>query len=85
MLAALVDEKGGFDARGGIAQPLQDARPLGQHKEAPAVYEALGFKDDPSKRDDEELFVGREAVPEWTPGRCMRGPIPGRTRILPRK
>ena len=53
-----------------------------QHKEAPAVYEAVGFKDDPTKSDDEELFVGHKAVPDWTPGACMRGPIPGRTRIL---
>jgi len=54
-------------------------------KESPAVYEAVGYHDDPSKSDEEKLFVGREAVPDWTPGACMRGPIPGRTRLLPRK
>ena len=54
------------------------------HKESPAALAAAGYKDDRSKRDAEELFVGREAVPAWTPGASMRGPIPGRTRVLPR-
>jgi transcriptional regulator with XRE-family HTH domain len=53
-------------------------------REAPAVFKAVGFKDDPSKGDNEKLFIGREAVPDWTPGACMKGPIPGRTRLLPR-
>ena len=52
------------------------------YKESPAAFEAAGFKDDPTKSDDEELFVGHEARPDWTPGVCMKGPIPGRTRIL---
>ena len=54
------------------------------HKESPATVEAVGYKDDRSKGDKERLFVGREAVPAWTPGACMRGPIPGRTQALPR-
>jgi transcriptional regulator with XRE-family HTH domain len=51
-------------------------------KEAPAQAEALGFQDDPSKPDDEKIFIGAEARPDWTPGACMKGEIPGRTVIV---
>jgi DNA-binding XRE family transcriptional regulator len=67
---------------------LGQTRPYGEwrrrHKGSPAAFEAAGYQDDPSKGDAEGLFVGREAVPAWTPGACMRGPIPGQTRVLPR-
>jgi DNA-binding XRE family transcriptional regulator len=55
------------------------------NKDNPLAAEAAGFKDDRSKRDEDEVFVGCEAVPEWTPGASMRGPTPGRTRILRKK
>lgn len=53
------------------------------HQQSPTALAAVGFHDDPRKRDDEELFLGREALPEWTPGGCMTGPSPARTRVSP--
>jgi DNA-binding XRE family transcriptional regulator len=55
------------------------------HRKSPAAMEAAGFKDNPTKRDDEELFLGSEAVPAWEPGGSLRGPRPARTRLRPKK
>ena len=41
-------------------------------KEDPAACRALGFKDDPKKRDDEYLRLETELVPIWKPGYSMR-------------
>jgi hypothetical protein len=53
-------------------------------KDSPIRAKAAGFQDDPTRGDDEEVLVAAEAIPAWTPGACMKGPIPGRTRILRR-
>ena len=54
-------------------------------KKSPEALEAVGFQDDPKKHGEELLFVGREAIPGWAPGRSMEGPRPGVTRLLPVK
>ena len=33
----------------------------------------MGFKDDPTKSDKENLRLEAETVPVWMPGRSMRG------------
>lgn len=42
-------------------------------KEDPAMCRAMGFKDDPSKQDGENLRLEMETVPLWRPGYPMRG------------
>ncbi|HOC58286.1 MAG TPA: helix-turn-helix transcriptional regulator [Verrucomicrobiota bacterium] len=42
-------------------------------KEDPEACRLMGFKDDPRKRDSENLRLEAETVPVWMPGRSMRG------------
>ena len=46
-------------------------------KEDPDVCRAMGFKDDPRKRDNEYLELSMDTVPLWRPGLSMRGPAGG--------
>ena len=42
----------------------------------PAALKAAGFKDNPRKKDSEELRLEMEAAPGWAPGRSMTAPRP---------
>jgi transcriptional regulator with XRE-family HTH domain len=42
-------------------------------QEDPTVCRLMGFKDDPAKRDKENLRLEAETIPEWLPGHSMRG------------
>jgi len=44
-------------------------------REDPDMSRMLGFKDDPTKRDDEYLRLTLETVPLWRPGHSMRAPF----------
>jgi hypothetical protein len=33
----------------------------------------MGFKDDPARRDKENLQLEEETIPAWLPGHLMRG------------
>jgi len=39
----------------------------------PAMARMMGFKDNPKRRDEENLSLKMETVPEWMPGTSMRG------------
>jgi transcriptional regulator with XRE-family HTH domain len=43
-------------------------------KADPTVCRGFGFKDDPSKPENESLRLEMETIPLWAPGREMRGP-----------
>jgi transcriptional regulator with XRE-family HTH domain len=42
-------------------------------KEDPGACRFMGFKDDPTKSDNENLRLEAETIPVWMPGRSMRG------------
>jgi len=42
-------------------------------KEDPGACRFMGFKDDPTKSDKENLQLKAETIPVWLPGRSMRG------------
>jgi len=43
---------------------------------------AVGFRDDPTKGNAEELRLEMEGRPEWTPGRSMKTPTHARTAAV---
>lgn len=47
-------------------------------KEDPGACRFMGFKDDPKKKDEENLRLEAETMPIWWPGRPMR--VPGGAR-----
>jgi transcriptional regulator with XRE-family HTH domain len=42
-------------------------------KEDPGACRLMGFKDDATKSDRENLLLEAQTIPEWMPGRSMRG------------
>ncbi|MEI8045458.1 MAG: helix-turn-helix transcriptional regulator [Verrucomicrobiota bacterium] len=46
-------------------------------KDNPAACRLMGFKDDPTKSDKENLQLEAETIPVWQPGHSMRGPQAG--------
>ena len=42
-------------------------------KDDPTVCRLMGFEDDPTKSDKENLQLEAETIPVWLPGRLMRG------------
>ena len=55
------------------------------YEDSTAVCEAVGCKDDPSKSDEEALRRQGSCSLLDAPGACMKRPVPGRTRLQPRK
>jgi hypothetical protein len=46
------------------------------------ALKAAGFKDDHSKKDEEELRLVLDLVPTWTPGESMRPPKPAGMKMV---
>jgi hypothetical protein len=46
-------------------------------KEDPTVCRLMGFDDDPTKSDQQNLRLEADTIPVWLPGYSMRGPQVG--------
>lgn len=57
-----------------------------QYRQDPAALTAVGFKDDPGKKNSDELRLEMEGTPGWAPGRSMKAPNPAvRSAVVPKE
>jgi transcriptional regulator with XRE-family HTH domain len=71
---AITDQLGKRKFKAGVTQTYREWRRM--HKEDAGALEAVGFKDDPRKRNEDELRLELELAPGWAPGRSMKAPRP---------
>ena len=64
-----------------MTQEYRDWRAMARGN--PEGLKAAGFKDDPSRGDNEELRLKLEMVPGWAPGRSMKTPRPAVMTLAP--
>ncbi len=60
--------------RVGMTQEYRDWQAMARGN--PAELKAVGFQEDPTKTDREEIRLALEMVPGWAPGRSMKWPKP---------
>ena len=67
--------------RAGMTQEYRDWRAMARGN--PEGLKAVGFKDDPSRGDKEQLRLELDLVPGWAPGRSMKPPRPAIMTMAP--